>query len=65
MVDNLCMTVCLAGTYSEEEIHRAIGILRTNEVQIKHPYLQAQGTSGRAVYPTFAFLSHSCISSAR
>jgi len=65
VVDYLRIRVGLADTYSEEEIHRAVGILRTNAFQIEHPYLQAQGTSGKAVYPTFSFLSHSCIANAR
>ena len=43
MVDYLHMTVSLTGTYSEEEIHRAIDILRTNEVQIKHPTCKHKG----------------------
>ena len=55
----------LADIYSEDEINRAVGILRTNDVQIKHPYLLAQGTSGKGLYPTFALLSHSCIANAR
>eukprot|EP00092_Neocalanus_flemingeri_P013253 GFUD01014283.1.p1 GENE.GFUD01014283.1~~GFUD01014283.1.p1 ORF type:complete len:522 (+),score=161.87 GFUD01014283.1:236-1801(+) len=65
VVDYLRIRVGLADTYSEEEIHRAIGILRTNAFQIEHPYLAAQGTSGKAIYPTFSFLSHSCISNAK
>jgi len=55
----------LADTYSEEEIHRAIGILRTNAFQVEHPYMVAVGTSGKAIYPTFSFLSHSCLANAR
>ena len=51
--------------YSEEEINRAIGILRTNAFQIEHPYLQYQGTSGKAVYPTFSFMSHNCYNNGR
>ena len=46
-------------------IFRAIGILRTNAFQVEHPYLAAQGTSGKAIYPTFSFLSHSCMANAR
>jgi len=65
VVDYLRIRVGLADTYSEEEIHRAIGILRTNAFQIEHDYMKAQGTSGKAVYPTFSFLSHSCIANAR
>jgi len=65
VVDYLRVKHNLADIYSEEEIHRAIGILRTNAFQIEHPYMAAQGTSGKAVYPTFSFLSHSCIANAR
>ena len=65
VVDFMRKGLNLADTYTEEEIHRAVGILRTNAFQIEHPYLAAQGTSGKAVYPTFSFLSHSCISNAR
>ena len=32
---------------------------------MEHPYLAAQGTSGKAIYPTFSFLSHSCMANAR
>ena len=55
----------LQDMYSEEEINRAIGILRTNAFQIEHPYLQYQGTSGKAVYPTFSFMSHNCYNNGR
>ena len=39
--------------------------MRTNAFQVEHPYLAAQGTSGKAIYPTFSFLSHSCMANAR
>ena len=65
VVDFMRKGLKLADTYSEQEIHRAIGILRTNAFQIEHPYLAAQGTSGKAVYPTFSYLSHTCICNAR
>jgi len=65
IVGYLRIVVGLADTYSEDEINRAIGILRTNAFQIEHPYMTAQGTSGKAIYPTFSFISHSCISNAR
>lgn len=55
----------LEDTYTEEEIHRVIGILRTNAFQVEHPYMAAVGTSGKAIYPTFSFLSHSCKANAR
>merc|ERR1719251_59745 len=56
VVDFMRKGLGLAETYSEQEIHRAIGILRTNAFQVEHPYLAAQGTSGKAIYPTFSFL---------
>lgn len=65
VVDFMRKMLGLADTYSEQEIHRAIGILRTNAFQVEHPYLAAQGTSGKAIYPTFSFLSHSCMANAR
>ena len=40
-------------------------LARTNAFQVEHPYLAAQGTSGKAIYPTFSFLSHSCVCNAR
>ena len=55
----------LGELYSEQEINRAIGILRTNAFQIEHPYLAVQGTSGKAVYPTFSFMSHNCYNNGR
>ena len=89
VVDFMRKRLGLADTYTEEEIHRAVGILRcvtiqlysgskmspvalkclqcprTNAFQVEHPYLAAQGTSGKAIYPTFSFLSHSCVCNAR
>lgn len=65
VVDYLRIKGGLADTYSEEEIHRAIGILRTNAFQVEHPYMAAVGTSGKAIYPTFSFLSHCCLANAR
>jgi len=65
VVDFLRIKCGLAETYTEDEIHRAIGILRTNAFNIEHPHLAAQGTSGKAVCPTFSFLSHSCKSNGR
>ena len=55
----------LGELYSDQEINRAIGILRTNAFQIEHPHLAAQGTSGKAVYPTFSFMSHNCYNNGR
>ena len=49
VVDFMRKSLKLADVYSEEEIHRAIGILRTNAFQIEHPYLAEQGTSGKVL----------------
>ena len=47
--------------YTEEDVLHAIGVLQTNTVAIGVPgYNQ-----GHALYPTFSFLSHSCICNAR
>ena len=51
--------------FTEEEIFRAIGILRTNALHVQDDVMKKFGVGGRAVYPTFSFLSHSCISNAR
>jgi len=53
--------------FAEEEIFRAIGILRTNAFFVENSKaLEEDGDlGGRAVYPTFSFLSHSCICNAR
>lgn len=51
--------------FTEEEIFRATGIIRTNAFHIQHPYMKLQGASGGAVFPTFSFLSHSCVANAR
>jgi hypothetical protein len=47
--------------YTEEDILHAIGVLQTNTVAIGLPgYSQ-----GHALFPTFSFLSHSCVCNAR
>ena len=51
--------------YTEEEIFRVIGILRTNAFHIQDPIMKRYNVGGRAIFPTFSFLSHSCISNAR
>ena len=51
--------------FTEDEIFRAIGILRTNCLMVQDETMKLFDVSGRAVYPTFSFLSHSCISNAR
>merc|ERR1712123_308942 len=48
-------------TYTEEDVLHAIGVLQTNTVAIGVPgYNQ-----GHALYPTFSYLSHSCVCNAR
>jgi len=54
----------LADQFSAAEITRAIGLIRTNGINIEKPYA-GQMVSCKALYPTFSFLSHSCISNAR
>jgi len=47
--------------YTEEDVLHAIGVLQTNTVAIGVPgYNQ-----GHALYPTFSYLSHSCVCNAR
>ena len=47
--------------YTEEDILHAIGVLQTNTVAIGVPgYNQ-----GHALYPTFSYISHSCVCNAR
>jgi len=65
VVDFIRIRGNLADTYSDDEIHRAIGILRTNAFQVEHDYMKAVGTDGKAIYPTFSFLSHSCSANGR
>jgi len=60
---------CFLGKeYSEEDIHRAIGICAINSVTLEPRRLfqgPAKGVSGRAIFPTFALVNHSCTSNAR
>ncbi|XP_059080183.1 SET domain-containing protein SmydA-8-like [Tigriopus californicus] len=51
--------------FTEEEIFRATGIIRTNAFHVQHPYMKIHDASGGAVFPTFSFLSHSCLANAR
>ena len=51
--------------YEEEEIFRILGIIRTNALQVQDPTMKLHGVSGRAVFPTLSYLSHSCICNAR
>jgi len=65
VVDFLRKRCHLEDKYSDEEIHWAIGILRTNAANVNRKHMQQQGTSGKSIYPTFSFLSHSCVCNAR
>lgn len=47
--------------YTEEEINMCISILSTHSVKFE----PNSGTEGRAMFPTFAFMSHSCDYNAR
>ena len=51
--------------YDKDEIFRILGIIRTNALQVQDPNMKLHGVSGRAVYPTLSYLSHSCICNAR
>ena len=52
-----------AGEYfTEQNIHRTIGLLRTNSVKLDSPYGH---TTGSAVYPTFSLLNHNCMCNSR
>jgi len=46
----------LGELYSQQEVLRAGGILRTNSLTVE---------GGKAIYPTFSFLSHSCVANGR
>lgn len=63
VIDFLIKTCGL--NYSESEIQQVIGIIRTNALQVQDPIMKFHGASGRVVYPTLSYLSHSCICNAR
>jgi len=48
--------------FTEEEVRRAIGIIRTNSVKLE---TKKQHGDGIAVYPTYTYLNHSCICNTR
>lgn len=54
----------LADKFTADEINKAIGLIRTNGINIEKPY-SGQIVSCKALYPTFSLLSHSCVSNAR
>ena len=51
--------------YSEEEVFRILGIIRTNALEAQDPAMKVNGVSGKVVYPTLSYISHSCICNAR
>lgn len=51
--------------YTEAEIFRAIGILRTNAFHIQDEAMKRLKVGGRAIFPTFSYLSHSCLSNSK
>jgi len=65
VVDFMRKRCGLKDKYTDEEIHWAIGVARVNAANVDRPHMSAQGTSGKAIYPTFSYLSHSCMSNAR
>ena len=51
--------------FSEDEILRATGILRTNSLHIQHPEMKKADVSAGGMFPTFSLLSHSCVCNAK
>ena len=49
--------------YTEEDVLHAVGVLQTNTVSLAVPGVKHGLYT--ALYPTFSFLSHSCISNAK
>ena len=54
----------LQGLYTSQEINRAIGLIQTNAINLEKPW-RGSMVSCKALYPTFSFVSHSCIANAR
>ena len=51
--------------YQPEEIHRILGIIKTNALKVQDPKMKMKGISGRVVYPTLSYISHSCLCNAK
>jgi len=49
---------CLQLKFSDNDIRRAIGIIRTNSVKLEHREGLGEGV---AVYPTYSYANHSCL----
>ena len=54
----------LQGLYTSQEINRAIGLIQTNAINLEKPW-RGSIVSCKALYPTFSFVSHSCLANAR
>merc|ERR1719232_1340119 len=50
--------------FTTDEINRAIGLLQTNAINLEKVY-KKQIVSCKALYPTFSFISHSCVANSR
>ena len=48
-------------TFSQQEIQRMIGILKTNGMKLE-PHGPEKGISGVGLYPIYCLLNHSCYS---
>lgn len=55
---NFLLQSCGLKDFTEEDIHWAIGLMRTNAVSF------GDG-SGRAVFPTFSMINHNCVANAK
>ena len=64
-VIDFLIKVCGLSCYSQDDISRILGIIRTNALQVQDPVMKINGVSGRVVYPTLSYISHSCICNAR
>ncbi len=65
VVDHLRKTCGLADRYTDEDIHRILGVIRTNGIHVQHEHLRNQDVAARAVYPTLSIVSHSCVCNAK
>ena len=54
----------LEGVYTTQEVNRAIGLIQTNAINMEKPG-RGSVISCKALYPTFSFVSHSCVSNTR
>ena len=51
--------------YDLKDILKVLGIIRMNSLRLQDPELKTHGITGRVVYPTLSYLSHSCVCNAR